>query len=56
MAYRQKNTDYAHFKTNINNRNMFSFNIVVESLTYSHKGNQNNFDMCFVKFIELKVQ
>ena len=28
---------------------MFSFNIVVESLTYGHKDNQNNFDMCFVK-------
>ena len=35
---------------------MFSFNIVEESLTYSHKDNQNNFDMCYVKFTELKVQ
>ena len=34
---------------------MFSFNIVVESLTYSHKDNQNKFDMCSVKFTELKV-
>ena len=34
---------------------MFSFNIVVESLTYGHKDNQNNLDMCFVKFTELKV-
>ena len=55
MACRQKNTDWAHFKSDINNRNMFSFNIVVESLTYGHKDNQNNFDMCFVKFTELKV-
>ena len=33
---------------------MFSFNIVVESLTYRHKDNQNNFYMCFVKFTKLK--
>ena len=35
---------------------MFSFNIVLESLTNGQKNNQNNFDMCFVKFTKLKLK
>ena len=59
MAYRQTNTKLkTYFKTDTSNKNIFRNSHLTLSCKALHaaiKDNQNNFNMCFVKFTELTV-